>query len=208
MKLIKLTLGLAVATATLAACDKADNTAAVKTTDGVAAKEAGYPDIVFVNSDSLLANYEYFKDVRERLQGKAATKEKDLRSQAEAFQKEVERYQRSAQGMTNEQRASTEQRLAQKQQQLQSLQQSSGNELVSEESDEMKKIYDQVEAYLKKMSSEMGYDMVLTYQRGNSAILYSDESRDITKEVVAGLNKEYEAEKAGTKKEDTTATKK
>ncbi|MFD2515693.1 OmpH family outer membrane protein [Pontibacter locisalis] len=205
MKLLRLTLGLAVATATLAACDKAEKTTAVEKVDGVAATATNYPDIVYVNSDSLLANYEYFKDVRDRLQGKAETKEKDLRSQAEAFQKEVERYQRSAQGMTNEQRASTEQRLAQKQQQLQALQQSSGNELVTEESEEMKKIYDQVEAYLKKLSDEKGYEMVLTYQRGNSAILYSDDSRDITKEVVAGLNEEYEAEKAEAK---TTTEKK
>lgn len=208
MKLFKLTLGLAVATATLASCDKTGTTTAVEKTDGVATTEAGYPDIVYVNSDSLLAKYEYFKDVRTRLQGKAETKEKDLRSKAEAFQKEVERYQRSAQGMTNDQRASTEQRLAQKQQQLQALQQSSGNELVSEESEEMKKIYDQVEAYLKKHSAEKGYDMVLTYQRGNSAILYSDDSRDITKEVVAGLNEEYEAEKAGAKKEEKAEEKK
>jgi outer membrane protein len=208
VKLFKLTLGLAVATATLASCDKTGNTTASKKIDGVATAEAGYPDIVYVNSDSLLANYEYFKDVRDRLQGKAENKEKDLRSQAESFQKEVERYQRSAQGMTNEQRASTEQRLAQKQQQLQALQQSSGNELVSEESEEMKKIYDQVETYLKKLSKEKGYEMVLTYQRGNSAILYSDDSRDITKEVVSGLNDEYETEKADAKKTEKKDTKK
>lgn len=205
VKLLNLTLGLAVATATLVACD--NNKTATPSAGNVTATDAAYPDIVYVNSDSLLANYEYFKDVRDRLQGKAETKEKDLRSQAEAFQKEVERYQRSAAGMTNDQRASTEQRLAQKQQQLQVLQQNSGNELVTEESEEMKKIYDQVEAYLKKLSEEKGYEMVLTYQRGNSAILYSNDNRDITKEVVEGLNKEYEAEKAETKKEDDTKKK-
>ncbi len=205
VKLLKLTLGIAVATASLAACNQNGKT--TPTASGVtAATEAGIPDIVYVNSDSLLANYEYFKDVRERLQGKAETKEKNLRSQAESFQKEVERFQKSASGMTQQQAAATEQRLMQKQQQLQALQQSSGNELMSEESEEMKKIYDQVETYLKKLSEEKGYKMVLTYQRGNSAILYSDSTRDITTEVVEGLNKEYEAEKTETKSEKKEET--
>lgn len=209
MKLLKLTMGLAVATATLAACDQNGETAAVvKETGAMEKAEAGVPDIVYVNSDSLLANYEYFKDVRTRLQGKAEAKEKSLRSQAESFQKEVQRFQQSAQGMTQQQAQATEQRLMQKQQQLQALQQSSGNELMSEESEEMKKIYDQVEAYLKKLSEEKGYEMVLTYQRGNSAILYSDSTRDITTEVVDGLNQEYEAEKAKADKAKETPKKK
>ncbi|WP_299821937.1 OmpH family outer membrane protein [uncultured Pontibacter sp.] len=208
MKLLKLTLGLAVASASLAACNPNGEKATVVSETGATERsEAGVPDIVYVNSDSLLANYEYFKDVRTRLQGKAEAKEKSLRSQAESFQKEVQRFQQQAGGMTQQQAQATEQRLMQKQQQLQALQQSSGNELMSEESEEMKKIYDQVEAYLKKLSEEKGYKMVLTYQRGNSAILYSDSTRDITTDVVSGLNQEYEAEKADTTKTNTPTKK-
>ncbi|MFD1187953.1 OmpH family outer membrane protein [Pontibacter rugosus] len=203
MKVLKMTLGLAAVSAMLVACEKAptNGTATVATNAETA---VGSPEIVYVNSDSLLTNYGYFKDVRDRLQGKAGQKEKDLRSQAESFQKEVQRYQQSAAGMSEQQRASTEQRLAQKQQQLQALQQSSGNELATEESEEMKKIYDRVEEYLKKISEERGYRMVLTYQRGNSAILYGDSTLDITTQVVEGLNEAYEAEKAKTteKKEE------
>ena len=201
MKLLKLTLGVAVATVTLAACSQNSEPAAVVSETGATQRaEAGVPDIVYVNTDSLLANYEYFKDARTRLQGKAEAKEKSLRSQAESFQKEVQRFQQQAPNMTVQQASATEQRLMQKQQQLQALQQSSGNELMTEESEEMKKIYDQVEAYLKKISEEKGYKMVLTYQRGNSAILYSDSTRDITTEVVQGLNKEYETVKADSAK--------
>ncbi|MBC5991664.1 OmpH family outer membrane protein [Pontibacter sp. SD6] len=202
-------MGLAVATAALASCDQnGEKAVVVKETGATQTTEAGTPDIVYVNSDSLLANYEYFKDVRTRLQGKAEAKEKSLRSQAESFQKEVQRFQQQAANMTVQQASATEQRLMQKQQQLQALQQSSGNELMSEESEEMKKIYDQVESYLKKLSEEKGYKMVLTYQRGNSAILYSDSTRDITTEVVEGLNKEYETEKVEADKAKETPKKK
>ena len=209
MKLFKLTLGVAVATATLAACSQnGEKEVVVADAGAVKTAETGVPDIVYVNSDSLLANYKYFTDVKTRLQSKAEAKEKSLRSQAESFQKEVQRFQQQAQNMTVQQASATEQRLMQKQQQLQSLQQSTGNELLTEESEEMKKIYDQVETYLKKLSEEKGYKMVLTYQRGNSAILYSDSTRDITTEVVEGLNKEYEAEKANADKAKETPKKK
>ncbi|WP_266205665.1 OmpH family outer membrane protein [Pontibacter kalidii] len=207
MKVLKMTLGLAAASAMMVACNQNPTngtTAASANTETAVSK----PDIVYVNSDSLLANYEYFKDVRTRLQTKAEQKEKDLRTQAESFQKEVQRFQQNAGGMTQQQAQATEQRLMQKQQQLQALQQSSGNELMTEESEEMKKIYDRVEEYLKQLSNEEGYKMVLTYQRGNSAILYGDSTLDITSSVVSALNKNYESEKAAADKKKEAEKKK
>ncbi|WP_246000436.1 OmpH family outer membrane protein [Pontibacter diazotrophicus] len=201
MKVLKISLGLAMAASLMSACTEAPKVEGVNTP--ATGETAGVHDIVYVNSDSLLTNYEYFKDVRTRLQGKGEKAEQNLRSQAEAFQKEVERYQQTGQTMSEQQRAQTEQRLQQKQQQLQQLQQTAGNELAGEESEEMKKIYDRVEEYLKKLSEEKGYEMVLTYSRGSSAILYSNPSRDITSEVVSGLNEAYTTEKTAA---DTTAT--
>lgn len=204
MKVTKIALGV-VCAALMAACDTIDKpnttatTTAATTEEGVVA-----PDVVYVNSDSLLANYEYFKEARTRLQGKSQKAEQELRNKAEAFQNEVNRYQQSAQTMSADQRQATEQRLAQKQQQLQTLNQNEGNKIATEESEEMKKIYDKVEAYLQTISADKGYKMVLTYSRGNSAILYGDNSLDITQDVLSGLNDRYKVEqdsvKAATKK--------
>ena len=208
MKLTKLALGITLASLSLAACkqESANNGSTAKTTttgDATTAEPIG--DVVYVNADTLLANYNLFKDVRASLQARAQKAESDLKSKATAFQQEVGRYEKSAAGMTNEQRAVTEQRLARKQQELANLNQSESNRLMSEESEEQKKIYDKVEAYLQEYSKDKGYKMVLSYSRGNSAILYGDASLDITQEVLKGLNeaydKEVEAEGAETKKE-------
>ena len=37
--------------------------------------------------------------------------------------------------------------------------------------------------------------MVLTYAKGNSAILFADESLDVTSEVLKGLNEAYTKDK-------------
>nr|WP_230392002.1 OmpH family outer membrane protein [Pontibacter sp. FD36] len=169
---------------------------------------AAVADIVYINSDSLLSNYEYFKDARTRFQSKTQKAEKDLQAKAAAFEKDVQNYQRTGGNMTVEQRASTEQKLSQRQQQLQQQSQTTGNQLATEEAEEMKKIYDRVEAYLQKLSQERGYKMVLTYSRGQSAILYGDNSLDITQEVLAGLNSEYDQEKTAATTKEPAAKKK
>lgn len=199
VKVTKIALGV-VCAALLTACNPNEKPKTANSTTAASAEENEVaPAIVYVNSDSLLANYEYFKEARTRLQGKSQKAEQDLKNKAEAFQNEVNRYQQSAQTMTNEQRQATEQRLGQKQQQLAALQQTEGNKIATEESEEMKKIYDKVEAYLQKVSSEKGYKMVLTYSRGNSAILYGDNSLDITQEVLNGLNDRYKTEQDSVK---------
>ena len=210
MKLTKLALGITVASLSLAACKqesvKTDGSTTTTTSDSTATAPIG--DVVYVNADTLLANYDLFKDVRTRLQGKAQKAESDLKGKATAFEKEVGQYQQRAAGMTNEQRAVTEQRLARKQQELANLNQSESNRLMTEESEEQKKIYDKVETFLKDYSKEKGYKMVLSYSRGNSAILYSDESLDITQDVLKGLNEAYAKEKDTPKEEAKTETKK
>ncbi|WP_227006213.1 OmpH family outer membrane protein [Rufibacter latericius] len=215
MSVSKKLLLLAVLSASFAACnkDKATTPTTATKTEATTAPESTaaadeetteaapeVPEIVFVNSDSLLSRYQYFKDVKARLEAKGKRMETDLRTKATGFQREVEQYRQAGAGMTQEQRAATEQRLAQKEQQLAAQQQSSGQQLAKDENDEMKKIYERVEAHLKKVSKEKGYKMVLTYTRGNSAILYGDATLDITEDAVKGLNEEYKANKPAAKK--------
>jgi outer membrane protein len=211
VKLAKLALGVTVASISLAACNQGSEKkdASVSSTSAVESTEsAPIGDVVYVNADTLLANYDLFKDVKTRLEGKAKKAESDLKGKATAFEREVGQYQQTAAGLSNEQRAVTEQRLARKQQELANLNQSESNRLMSEEAEEQKKIYDKVETYLKDYSKEKGYKMVLSYSRGNSAILYSDESLDITQDVLKGLNEAYAKEKEAPKEEVKTEAKK
>lgn len=177
----------------LAACggnnEQKATPAAAKTGD--VAKET----IVYVNSDSLLAKYEYFKDIRSKMEGKGKAAESDLAAKQQAFQREVQQYQQQANTLSADQRAATEQRLARKQQELQAYSQNAGSAFQNEQAKEQAALYDKVAEYLKGYAKSKGYKMVLTYQKGNSAILYGDESLDVTKEVLDGLNEAYKKDK-------------
>ena len=153
------------------------------------------PEIVYVDSDSLLANYKYFKDLKVKMDSKAKSAQSDMGAKAQAFQREVAQYQQQQGTLSADQRASTEERLARKQQELQAYQQNAGAALQTETAKEQEKLYDKVADYLKVYAKKKGYKMVLTYAKGNSAILFADNSLDVTKEVIAGLNEAYTSDK-------------
>lgn len=191
----KITLSLLVA-GTLAACNQ--NKTEDKTTDTKASAPVALDEsakIVFVNSDSLLNKYDYFKDMSARLETKGKAAQSDLQSKGQAFQREVAEYQKSAGTMTAEQRQATEQRLQRKQQELQAYQQNAGAQVQNETAGEQSKLYEKVADFLKDYAKEKGYKMVMSYQKGNSGILYGDPSLDITSEVVKKLNEAYAKEK-------------
>jgi outer membrane protein len=180
---------------TVAACNKPEDKKTAAKADGTTETVSNKDAIVYVNSDSLLNNYEYFKELKTKFEGKSKKAEADLKDKGAAFQREVAAYQQSANGLSADQRAQTEQRLARKQQELQTYQENAGAALQNEEAAENEKLYDKVADYLKTHAKDRGYKMVLTYSKGNSAILFADESLDVTKEVIKGLNEAFKSDK-------------
>jgi outer membrane protein len=179
----------------MAACQNKDtaSTTPTKATEGSTASNKD--QIVYVNSDSLLTKYEYFKDLKTKLDGKSKAAQADMGAKTQAFQREVAQYQQQQSTLPADQRAATEQRLQRKQQELQAYQQNAGSALQNEQSVEQEKLYDKVADYLKTYAKTKGYKLVLTYSKGNSAILFADDSLDITSEVIKGLNEAYKADK-------------
>ena len=181
-----LSLGLVLSALVISSCSKQEPKTA--TTDS--ATQA----IVYVNSDSLLNNYEYFKNISDKFEEKSKKAQADLSAKGTAFQREVAQYQQQAGSMSADQRAATEDRLARKQQELAAYNQNASSALANEQAAENEKLYDKVAEFLKGYAKEKGYKMVLTYSKANPTVLYADESLDVTKEVVEGLNAAYKKE--------------
>jgi outer membrane protein len=190
--LTKLVAGIAIATAVISCNQDKPKTTTPSTT---AQTENKSEAIVYVNSDSLLNNYDYFKDTRSKFEEKSKKAQLELNAKGTAFQREVADYQKNAQGMSADQRADQEQRLARKQQELATYNQNAGAALQREEATENEKLYNKVADFLKTYAKDKGYKMVLTYSKGNSTVLFADPSLDVTKEVVAGLNEAYKKDK-------------
>jgi outer membrane protein len=151
---------------------------------------SGDLSIAYVNSDTLLSKYEYFKDISSDLEKKRAKLESEYRNRAEGLQREIQNFQNTAQNMTMNQARAKEEELTVKQQNLYQYQQTLGQQLVEEETKLNEQLYNAVSGYLSEFSGSNKYHLVLTYTKG-SGVLYADKRLDITDEVIKGLNKSY-----------------
>lgn len=198
----QVSLGL-VAVMAIASCNQNANTGATNTTNDSTASVANAnkeEKIVYINSDTLSEKYEYYKDVRAKLEAKVKKAQSDLQSKGQAFQREVAEYQQKAASMSASDRQATEERLARKQDELGRLDQNASASIAQDESTEFTNVYNTITEYLKKHAEEKGYELVLTYSVSNPTVLYAEKKMDITAEVVEALNKEYKDKKAKEKK--------
>jgi outer membrane protein len=182
-------IAFAVVLASLAAQAQTTPAASAATPPATTADVRGA--VVYINQDTLLANYEYFKAIKAKLEKLSQTAQTELAAKDQAFQKEVATYQKSANALTPAQKAATEKRLATKQQSLQALSQNTGKQLQEIEASENANLYERIATYLKTYTKTKGYKIVLTYSKSSPSMLYGDESLDVTKEVLVGLNEEY-----------------
>ena len=145
--------------------------------------------IGYVNTDTILTNYDYLTEQTSILSKREADASASLERKARKFQGQVESFQRRAQGgnmtpkaIENEQRAlaQTEQELTQEQQRL-------GQEFQGEsirlQSEVMNVLKEQVEA----AQASGGYDYIMSYG-GGSNLLAVNPKFDITTEVLGLMN--------------------
>ena len=150
--------------------------------------------IVYVNSDSLLNQYAFYKNERSKFEASQNRIKNELKTQGEILQGEVDLYQKQAIGMTDMERAKKEEQLTIKQQQIMQRKEELLNKLDEEQGKSSEELYVRLNQYLKKFNKSRNYNFVLGFQKGGG-ILFANDSLNITRDVVDGLNKEYLEEK-------------
>ncbi|MEM6523539.1 MAG: OmpH family outer membrane protein [Bacteroidota bacterium] len=161
--------------------------------------------IVYINADSVLANYDYFKDAQAQLEERGKKLEAEYQNRAQGLQNEVNNYQRTVSNLTIGQAKAIEEDLVKKQQNLRLYQESLTQELLKEENKVNKELYGKVTDYLKLYSQQNNVDLVVKYNQG-SDILFASDSLDITTIVIEGLNLAYSDDADQTVETDSTRT--
>jgi outer membrane protein len=166
--------------------------------------------VAFVNTDSILKYYDYFKDNTARLEAKGKKLDQDLRNRAQSFQSEYDSYQRNVSNLTIGQAKAVEEDLGKKQQNLQLYQQSLNQEISNDEAKLRQNLYLRITTYLKTYAKDKGFQMIFKFDP-TSDVLFGHDALDVTSEVTTGLNAGYQTEKASgaeTKKDSAAAKKK
>ncbi|HMX40882.1 MAG TPA: OmpH family outer membrane protein [Saprospiraceae bacterium] len=147
--------------------------------------------IAFVESDTLNEKYEWLKQQSEAIEQRIKSAENSLATKQQSLMKDASALEERARG-GNLTQADYEKQMAALQQRSEKIRDEEAR-LTKSLADEQKKAYDElyakVEAKLKMLSDQIGYDYILSYKRGGPILLASD-SLDITKQVLDLLNAE------------------
>ncbi len=145
--------------------------------------------IAYVNGDTLDAKYEWLKQQKEAIEQRMMNAQKSLANKEEALMKDAQALQEKFQGgnMTQADAEKADMALRQRAQKLEEEKERLSKSLAEDQKKAFNDLYANVESNLKTLSSQIGYDYILSYSRGGQILLAND-SLDITKEVLELLN--------------------
>lgn len=150
--------------------------------------------IVYINSDTLMENYELVKDMKKKLESRMKDYENSFQTKLKKFEKDVQSFQESARYYTQEEGQKKQLELMEREQELTALKEDLSNKLAEEEHKMNVELKKRINDFLKKQNHQKQYHFILGYSDLTN-ILYANDSLDITTIVLNGLNKEYKAEK-------------
>ncbi len=151
--------------------------------------------IVFVNTDTLLTHYEFYKDAQKEFENKGYRLQVDLGQKERALQGEVAAIQQRASAMTQAELQAADLTLKKKGAELQQYSQQKQAELGQEQAKKNEELYNNIREFITKINKENKFEFVLGYSKLGGGILFADESVDVTQKILDGLNKEYGASK-------------
>ncbi|RUT73224.1 OmpH family outer membrane protein [Ancylomarina longa] len=157
---------------------------------------AGEGAVVYINTDSLLSNYNFSLELNEKFLKKQEDSKTDFNFKAQKLQKEANDFQRKLQNngfLTRARAEEAQQKLIAKQQNLQQLNRQLTDQLMGEQNANNKRLFDSVTNYLKIFNAGHKYSLILSTTKGGNVLL-SQDGLDITKEIIDGLNGRYKGE--------------
>jgi outer membrane protein len=157
---------------------------------------AGDLQIVYVNMDTLLQNYDKFFDLQQELSAKQEKMKAELNTKSRSYEQGVGDFQNKvSKGLVTRSRAQElERELMQEQQNLLQLRESLTAQLAEEEMVMNRQIMYSITDFLKEYSANKDYKYILSNTFGGP-LLYTEDALNITWEVIEGLNTEYNASK-------------
>ena len=150
--------------------------------------------IAYINTDSLLSNYGYAKDLNETLLRKIESSRATLTQRGNKLQADMLEFQRKYDSnvFLTPQRAQEEYAsLMKRQQELQEQTERVQQEIALEQMKMNQQMTDTVIAALEVFNKGPKYQIIFNNENGNSTMLVADNAYNITAEVTEYLNQRY-----------------
>ena len=171
---------------------KGNSTAAVAVEGDSTEAAACKGDIVFVDLDRILMEYDMANDLRSVVETKVQNIQAEVNRRGQKLEKEVAEFQQKIEkGLLTRSVAEAQNQKLQKQDiEFQNYAAQKQQEIQEEQLVMMNQLSDAIQTFIDKYNAEKQYAMILT-NNGGTPVITADETLNITDDVLAGLNEEY-----------------
>ena len=161
-------------------------------TEEAATEAAQKGDIVYVDLDRILMEYDMANDLRSVVETKVQNIQAEVNRRGQKLEKEVAAYQEKIQkGLMTRSVAEVQgQKLQEQEIEFNNYAAQKQQEINEEQVVMMNQLGDAIQTFINKFNEEKQYAMILT-NSGGAPVITADANLDITDAVLAGLNEEY-----------------
>lgn len=151
--------------------------------------------VAYVEIDSIMSQYTYWKDVTKIIKAKEANIQRTLAGKQKAIQAAAANFQQNVQAnkYTQVQAQQIQASIQKQARDADALQQRLGAEYQNEVAKYNKALSDSVHNYLKEYNKDKKFAIILAKSGDN--ILYADPAYNITDDVIKGMNQAYKGMK-------------
>ncbi|HRH47256.1 MAG TPA: OmpH family outer membrane protein [Panacibacter sp.] len=150
--------------------------------------------VAYFELDSLQENYVYYKEIRDILTKKDQQNTEKLNKIKSNYLNKLKEYQQKGPSMTQNQQSEYQQALGKLQNDYSETEQSLGQEMQAESAEKLQAVKMAIQDFLKTYCAAKGFAFVFASNESDY-LYYKDTVRDITPDVVKGLNEAYQKTK-------------
>ena len=152
--------------------------------------------IAYVDTDTIMAKYQYAIDLNEELLAYKDQQEKYYQQQMTQFQTDYNNYLQTGASLTLTQQQAKEAELKQRMEKMSTLEQELMAKVAERQLSENTKLLNAIFAFIREYNAaNQQFDVILRKSFNDSPVLYANPAMDITEEILAGLNEEYKSVK-------------
>ena len=161
-------------------------------TEGEAVEAAAAGDIVYVDLDRILMEYDMANDLRSVVETKVQNIQAEVNRRGKKLENDVVEFQNKIDKglMTRSVAEAQSQKLQQQEVEFNNYAAQKQQEIQEEQVVMMNQLGDAIQTYIEKYNEDKQYAMILT-NSGGAPVITANKTLDITDDVLAGLNEEY-----------------
>jgi outer membrane protein len=148
----------------------------------------GEPIIAYVDLDSLNNNVNFIKQRKKELEVEQNSIANEYESAYRDMENEKNNFLKRGNAITQKEAEDFQAKLMQRQQQIESTKQSKAQNLAQKGAKIMEDLQAKMKGFLSEYNKDKKYTYILATGTGLDYLFYKDSSRNITNEVVKGLN--------------------